>query len=164
MPASKIRPVPDGYHSVIPYMTIDGAERAIAFYKTAFGAKEIMRIAHPDGKIGHAELSIGDSKIMLSDEFPEMGAHGPRMSGGSGVAIHLYVEDVDETAKRATAAGAKTLRPVEDKFYGDRMGSFEDPFGHVWHVATHKEDVPSQELRKRAQAAIAEHMRQHAKA
>ena len=164
MPASKVRPVPDGYHSVIPYMTIDGAERAIAFYKTAFGAKELMRIAHPDGKIGHAELSIGDSKIMLSDEFPEMGAHGPRLSGGSGVAIHLYVEDVDATAKRATAAGAKTLHPVEDKFYGDRMGSFEDPCGHVWHVATHKEDVPPQELRKRAQAAIAEHMRQHAKA
>ena len=164
MPASKIRPIPEGYHSVTPYLTIDGAEGAIAFYKAAFGAKEVMRIAHPDGKIGHAELSIGDSKIMLSDEFPEMGAHGPEKAGGSGVAIHLYVDDVDATAKRATAAGAKTLRPVEDKFYGDRMGTFEDPFGHVWHVATHKEDVPQQELHKRAQAAIAEHMKQHSKA
>jgi len=164
MPAGKIRPIPEGYHSVIPYLTIDGAERAIAFYKAAFGAKEVLRIAHPDGKIGHAELGIGDSKIMLSDEFPEMGAHGPRLSGGSGVSIHLYVEDVDATAKRLAAAGAKTLRPIEDKFYGDRMGSFEDPFGHVWHVATHTEDVPQQELHKRAQAAIAEHMKQHAKA
>jgi PhnB protein len=164
MPASKIKSIPEGYHSVTPYLTVDGAARAIAFYKTAFGATEVMRIEHPDGKIGHAEIRIGDSRIMLSDEFPEMGAHGPRLSGGSGVAIHLYVEDVDGTAKRATAAGAKTLRPVEDKFYGDRMGSFEDPFGHVWHVATHKEDVPPQELHKRAEAAIAEHMKQHAKA
>ena len=163
MSASKVKAIPHGYHSVTPYLTIDGADRAIAFYKTAFGAKEVMRIAHPDGKIGHAELSIGDSKIMLSDEFPEMGAHGPR-HGGSGVAIHLYVEDVDATAKRATGAGAKTVHAVEDKFYGDRMGSLEDPFGHVWHVATHKEDVPQQELHKRAQSAMAEHMRQHAKA
>jgi len=131
MPASKVRPIPEGYHSVTPYLTIEGAERAIAFYKAAFGAKEVMRIAHPDGKIGHAEISTGDSKIMLSDEFPEMGAHGPEKAGGAGVAIHLYVDDVDDIAKRATAAGAKTLHPVENKFYGDRMGSFEDPFGHV---------------------------------
>jgi PhnB protein len=150
---SKVKPIPEGYHSVTPYLIIKKAAEAIEFYKKAFGATELFRIDQPDGKIGHAEIKIGDSPIMLSDEFPEMGHRGPQSLGGSPVSIMLYVEDVDIVVNRATTAGAKLDRPVEDKFYGDRTGSLTDPFGHIWHVGTHKEDVSPQEMEKRAAAA-----------
>ena len=150
---SKVKPIPEGYHSVTPYLIIKNAADAIEFYKKAFGATELFRIDQPDGKIGHAEIKIGDSPIMLSDEFPEMGYRGPQSLGGSPVSIMLYVEDVDAIVNRATTAGAKLDRPVEDKFYGDRAGSLTDPFGHIWHIGTHKEDVSPEEMEKRAAAA-----------
>jgi len=150
---SKVRPIPEGYHSVTPYLIIKNAADAIEFYKKAFGATELFRMDQPDGKIGHAEIKIGDSPIMLSDEFPEMGHRGPQSLGGSPVSIMLYVEDVDAVVNRATTAGAKLDRPVEDKFYGDRAGSLTDPFGHIWHIGTHKEDVSPEEMEKRAAAA-----------
>ena len=150
---SKVRPIPEGYHSVTPYLIIKNAADAIEFYKKAFGATELFRMDQPDGKIGHAEIKIGDSPIMLSDEFPEMGHRGPQSLGGSPVSIMLYVEDVDAVVNRATIAGAKLDRPVEDKFYGDRAGSLTDPFGHIWHIGTHKEDVSPEEMEKRAAAA-----------
>ncbi len=149
-----VKPIPDGYHSVTPYLIVKGAASAIDFYKKAWGATEQMRMVGPDGRVGHAELRIGDSVIMLADEHPEMGARGPQTIGGSPVSILLYVEDVDARASQAVAAGAKILRPVQDQFYGDRSGTFEDPFGHLWHVATHKEDLSPEEMRKRAQAAF----------
>ena len=151
----KVRPIPKGYHSVTPYVSVKGAAGAIAFYKKAFAAKELMRMPAPGGTIGHAEIQIGDSHIMLADEFPEMNFRGPQSFGGTPVHIHLYVQDVDRVVKKAVAAGAKVLRPVTDQFYGDRSGSLEDPFGHVWHVATHKEDIPMKELKKRAAAMAA---------
>lgn len=151
--ASAVKPIPEGYHAVTPYLIINGADKAIEFYKKAFGATEVMRMKSPDGKIGHAELKIGDSSLMLADEHPDMNARGPKSYGGSPVTIHLYVEDVDATCKRALAAGATELRPVKDQFYGDRTGSLTDPFGHVWHIATHKEDLSAAEMQKRAQAA-----------
>jgi len=144
----------EGYHSVTPYLIVDGAADAIEFYRRAFGASELMRMPAPDGRVGHAELRIGDSRIMLADEFPDMGARGPRAIGGSPVHLYLYVEDVDAVTSKALAAGAKELRPVKDQFYGDRSGTIEDPFGHVWHVSTHKEDVPSDELKRRAKEAM----------
>jgi len=147
--AGKAKPVPAGYHTITPCLAINGAARAIEFYKKAFGATELMRFAHGD-KIGHAELQIGDSKIMISDEFPEMGVRGPQTVGGSPMAIYLYVDNVDAVTDRALTQGATSVRPVEDKFYGDRSGTIQDPFGHVWHLATHKEDVPEEELKKRA--------------
>ena len=150
---SKVRPIPEGYHSVTPYLIIKNAADAIEFYKKAFGATELFRMDQPDGKIGHAEIKIGDSPIMLSDEFPEMGHRGPQSLGGSPVSIMLYVEDVDAVVNRATTAGAKLDRPVEDKFYGDRAGSLTDPFGHIWHIGTHKEDISPEEMEKRAAAA-----------
>jgi len=150
---SKVRPIPEGYHSVTPYLIIKNAADAIEFYKKAFGATELFRMDQPDGKIGHAEIKIGDSPIMLSDEFPEMGHRGPQSLGGSPVSIMLYVEDVDAVVNRATIAGAKLDRPVEDKFYGDRAGSLTDPFGHIWHIGTHKEDISPEEMEKRAAAA-----------
>ena len=152
---TKIKPIPKGYHAVTPYLSVKGAVDAIAFYKKAFGAKEIMRMPGPRGTIGHAEIEIGDSRIMLADEFPEMNFRSPHSVGGTPVNIHLYVQDVDKVVKKALAAGAKPLRPVTDQFYGDRSGSFEDPFGHVWHVATHIEDIPMKELKKRAAAMAA---------
>jgi PhnB protein len=152
MRKGKVKPVPDGYHSATPYLIVDGGAKALDFYKRVFGATERMRMPGPGGKVGHAELSIGDSVIMLADEHPEMGARGPRAFGGSAVSLVLYVTDVDATVKTAVAAGAKLLRPVEDKFYGDRSGTIEDPFGHHWHVSTHKEDVPPDELARRAAA------------
>jgi len=150
---STVKPIPDGYHSVTPYLIIKGAAEAIEFYKKAFGASELFRMAQPDGRVGHAEIKIGDSPIMLADEFPEMGHKSPTTLGGSPVSLMIYVEDVDAVFERAIAAGAKEDRPVEDKFYGDRGGSLSDPFGHLWHIATHKEDVSPEEMEKRAAAA-----------
>ena len=150
---SKPKPIPEGYHTATPYLVIKDAAKAIEFYKKAFGAKEMMRMSQPDGRIGHAEIKIGDSPIMLADEFPEMGARSPQSLGGSPVSILLYVEDVDAFAKQAVSAGTKVVRPVKDQFYGDRSGSFEDPFGHQWHIATHVEDVALEEMHKRAAAA-----------
>lgn len=149
---STVPPIPAGYHTVTPYLVIRDAAAAIDFYKAAFGAQEVMRMADPSGKVMHAEIRIGDSAVMMSDECPEMGARGPEALGGSPTSLHLYVEDVDAMAARAAAAGATALRPVQDQFYGDRTGTFKDPFGHVWHIATHKEDVPPDELRRRAEA------------
>jgi PhnB protein len=150
--AGHVKSVPHGYHSVTPYLVIDGAARAIEFYKSVFGATERMRLDH-QGKIGHAELQIGDSCVMLADEFPEMDVRGPLSLGGSAVSIHLYLDHVDAVIQRAVAAGATLKRPIEDKFYGDRLGTIVDPFGHTWHVSTHIEDVSPDELQKRAAAA-----------
>lgn len=151
--AAKVKARPAGYHTVTPYLIIKRAADAIEFYKKALGATELMRMPQPDGRIGHAELKIGDSHVMLADEFPEKNIRGPKSLGGSPVTIHLYVEDVDAVAKRAVAAGAKELMPVTDQFYGDRAGKFEDPFGHLWYISTHKEDLSPEEIAKRAKAA-----------
>ena len=151
--ASVVKPIPEGYHSVTPYLIVKGGARAIDFYQRAFGAKELFRMAQPDGRIGHAEIQIGDSRLMLADEHPEIGARSPQSIGGSPVTIHLYVPDVDATVARAVAAGAKVTRPVENQFYGDRNGGVTDPFGHLWYVATHIEDVPADELEGRAKMA-----------
>jgi PhnB protein len=148
-----VKPIPEGYHSVTPYLIIHGAADAIEFYKKAFGATELFRFPAPDGKIGHAEIKIGDSPIMLADEFAEMGYKGPDTPGGSPVSIMLYVEDVDTVFNRAVEAGASVKEALQDKFYGDRMGTLTDPFGHRWHVGTHKEDVSMEEMERRAKAA-----------
>jgi PhnB protein len=150
---SKPKPIPDGYHTATPYLIVKGAAQAIEFYKKAFGATELMRMPQPGGKIGHAEIKIGESPIMLADESPDVGARSPQSIGGSPVSIMLYVEDVDRIFSQAVAAGAKVKRPVADQFYGDRTGGIEDPFGHLWYIATHKEDVSPEEMRKRAAAA-----------
>jgi PhnB protein len=147
--ATKVKARPDGYHTATPYLIVNNAAAAIDFYKRAFGATELVRMDMPGGRIGHAEIKIGDSPIMLADEFPEMNARGPHAIGGTPVSIMLYVDDVDAIAKRAQEAGAKVTRPVEDMFYGDRTGGLEDPFGHQWHIATHKEDVPPEEMERR---------------
>jgi PhnB protein len=147
--------IPHDYPRVTPYLYIDGASTAIDFYGSVLGASERMRMPGPDGKIGHAELEIGDSVIMLADANPDMGVRSPKSIGGTPIALHVYVEDVDSVFGRATEAGAKQLRPVENQFYGDRSGQFEDPFGHRWNVATHVEDVPPDEMTKRAAAAMA---------
>jgi len=147
---NKVKPIPDGYHTLTPYLIIKNAANAIEFYKKAFGATELMRMAGPEGKVMHAEIKIGNSPIMISDECPEMDARSPQSLGGSPVSLLLYVEDVDPFFNRAISAGAKPVRPVKDQFYGDRSGSLSDPYGHVWHVATHVEDVPPAELQKRA--------------
>jgi PhnB protein len=151
--STTVKPIPDGYHTVTPYLIIKGAADAIDFYKRAFGATELFRMDQPDGKIGHAEIKIGDSPIMLADESLEMGHRSPQSLGGSPISILLYVEDVDALFNQAVAAGAKIDRPLEDKFYGDRGGSLTDPFGHIWHIATHKEDVTPEEMEKRMAAA-----------
>jgi len=151
----KVNPIPEGYHSVTPYLIIKGASDAIEFYKKAFGASELFRMAQPDGRVGHAEIRIGDSTIMLADEFPEMGHKGPQTLGGSAVSLLIYVEDVDAVFAQAVAAGATEDKPVEDKFYGDRGGSLVDPFGHIWHIATHTEDLSPEEMQRRATAAAA---------
>jgi PhnB protein len=150
---SKVKPIPEGYHTATPYLIVKDAARAIEFYKKAFGATELMRMPGPDGKIGHAEIKIGDSPIMLADEVPGMGFRSPESLGGSPISILLYVEDVDVVFSEALAAGAKVQRPVADQFYGDRTGGVTDPFGHVWYIATHKEDVSPEEMKKRAAAA-----------
>ena len=147
--AKTVQPIPAGYHAVTAYLGIKGAAQAIDFYKRAFGAKEVLRMPGPDGRIGHAELKIGDSHVMLADESPDMGFLGPQSRGGTTVQLHLYVRDVDATCEKAVAAGGKLMRPVEDKFYGDRAGTIEDPYGHVWYVATHTEDVAPKEIKRR---------------
>ncbi len=151
-----VKPVPDGYHTATPYLYVRGGTKALDFYKKAFGATELFRMEGPGGSIGHAEIKIGDSPIMLADESPEMGARSPEAYGGSAVGIMLYVPDVDATVKRAVEAGAKLDRAVENKFYGDRMGSIKDPFGHTWYISTHVEDVPPEEMKRRAEAMMAE--------
>ncbi len=147
---AKAKPIPDGYPRLAPYICVDGATRAIEFYATVFGAKERMRMPSPGGKVGHAELELGDAVIMLADEHPEMGFVGPKTVGGTPVTLHLYVENVDDVFARALKAGAKSIRDVANQFYGDRSGQFEDPFGHRWNVATHVEDVSPEEMAKRA--------------
>lgn len=149
---AKVNPIPEGYPRVTPYLYIDGAGAAIDFYGKVFGATERMRMPGPDGKIGHAELQIGDSVIMLADEFPDMGALGPKTVGGSPVTLSVYVEDVDKVFAIALESGATSVRAIEDQFYGDRSGQFDDPFGHRWNVATHVEDVSPEEMGKRAAA------------
>jgi len=145
-------PIPDGYPRVTPYLIVDGASAAIDFYRDVLGATERMRMPAPGDTIGHAELELGDSMIMLADEAPEVNARGPRATGGSPVLLHVYVEDVDTVFARALEAGAKELRAVGDKFYGDRSGEFEDPFGHRWSIASHVEDVSAEEMEKRMAA------------
>lgn len=151
-----VKPIPDGYHSVTPYLIVNGGVKALEFYKQAFGAQELFRIER-DGKIGHAEIKIGDSPIMLADEHLEMGARSPQSLGGSPVSIMLYVENADRMTEQAVAAGAKIVRPLENKFYGDRSATLADPFGHTWHVSTHIEDVSSEEMNRRIAAAMKEH-------
>jgi PhnB protein len=148
-----VKPIPDGYHTVTPYLIIKNAAAAIDFYKKAFGAAELFRYPGPNGNIMHAEIKIGDSIIMMADEFPDMGHVGPQTRGGATSSILLYVPDVDAFAMQVEAAGAKVLRPLQDQFYGDRSATFADPFGHLWTVATHKEDVTPAEMEKR-QAAM----------
>jgi PhnB protein len=146
----KVNPIPEGYHTVTPYLMLRNAARAIDFYKEAFGAKEIFRMPTPDGGVGHAEIEIGNSRIMMADEAPSMGFVGPETRGGTTVSIMLYVDDVDTMFANAIKAGGKEQRPVADQFYGDRMGTLEDPFGHQWHIATHVEDVSMEEMQRRA--------------
>lgn len=151
-----VKPIPDGYPQVTPYLIVDGAAAAIDFYAKAFGARERMRMGGPDGKVGHAEIEIGSGLVMLADEHPEIGARGPKSIGGTPVTISLYVDDVDAVFKAALDAGATETRPLEDQFYGDRTGGVEDPFGHVWHLATHVEDITPDEMEKRAAAAASQ--------
>jgi PhnB protein len=151
-PSTKTHYIPVGYHSVTPYLIVNGAAKALDWYKKVFGAKEEMRMPMPDGKIGHAEMQIGDSHIMLADEHPDMGYTGPGSHGGTPVSIMLYVEDVDSVFKNAVANGAKVRQDLKDQFYGDRNGTITDPFGHVWTVSTHIEDVTSEEMKRRMAA------------
>ena len=148
-----VNPIPEGYHSVTPYLIIRGAADAIEFYKKAFGATELFRFPGPDGKIGHAEMQVGNSRIMLADEYPDMGYNGPQTLGGSPIALMIYLADVDAVFNRAVEAGATVKEALQDKFYGDRIGTVIDPFGHRWHLATHQEDVSMEEMERRAKAA-----------
>jgi PhnB protein len=151
----KVKPIPDGYHAVTPYLVVDDAAKAIQYYQRAFGATEVARMDGPPGKIAHAELKIQDSMIMLSDEMPGSGARSPRSLGGSPVSLFLYVEDVDTVYNRAVAAGGKADQPLADMFWGDRYGKLTDPFGHSWSLATHKEDVAPAEMARRSKEAMA---------
>lgn len=146
---ASVKPIPEGYHNITPYLFIRGAARAIDFYKNVFGAKERMRMPNPDGKIGHAELQIGDSVVMLADENPQIQAKSPETLGGTTSSLHLYVEGVDSVVENAVKAGAKIVRPLADQFYGDRVAVLLDPFGQMWSVATHIEDVSPEEMQKR---------------
>lgn len=152
-----VKPIPEGFHSITPYLSIKNAAKAIEFYKHAFGASECFRLVTPTGKIGHAEIRIGDSSIMLSEECDEGPLCSPQTLGGATVGLHLYVEDVDALSAQAVKAGAKVVRPVADQFYGDRTGTLEDPFGHVWFIATHKEELTPEEIHKRAEALFEQH-------
>jgi PhnB protein len=149
---SDVKPIPDNYLQVVPYLCVDGANAAIDFYRNVFGATERMRMPEPDGRIGHAELEIGAAVIMLSDEYPDLDVRAPKTIGGTPVTISVYVEDADDVFARAIDAGATARRPVKDQFYGDRSGQFEDPFGHRWNVATHIEDLTPEEMAERAAA------------
>jgi PhnB protein len=155
--SSQIKPIPAGMHTITPHLVVKGAGTAIDFYKKAFGAQELARLASPDGKsLLHADLKIGDSHVFLTDEFPEMGGLGPESIGGTPVMIHLYVEDVDAAFGKAVAAGAQVKMPLADMFWGDRYGILTDPFGHSWSLASHKQDLAPEEIRKRAQTACSE--------
>jgi PhnB protein len=154
-----VKPIPEGYHTATPYLVVKDAAAAIEYYKKAFGATETLRMAAPNGRIGHAEIKVGDSPIMLADECPEMGYRGPQALGGSPVSLLLYVEDVDARFSRAVAAGAKPVQPVQDQFYGDRSGTLTDPFGHTWTIATHKEDLSAEEIGRRFQEFAKRHSR-----
>jgi uncharacterized glyoxalase superfamily protein PhnB len=152
---NKVKPIPEGFHTLTPHLVVKGASEAIEFYKKAFGAKEVGRMPGPDGKsIMHADIVIGDSHLMLVDEFPDMGCLGPQTVGGSPVTIHIYVEDVDAFFKQALAAGAEVKMPLSDMFWGDRYGMVTDPFGHTWSIASHKEDLTLEEIGKRSQSAF----------
>jgi PhnB protein len=146
-----VKPVPDGYHTATPYLVVQNAANAIEFYKKAFGATELMRMPGPGGRIMHAEIKIGDSPIMLADESPEMGHRSPQSLGGTPVSLLLYLNDVDAQFKQAVAAGAAVQRPLRDEFYGDRTGTVIDPFGHIWSLSTHKEDLSPEQMEKRFQ-------------
>ncbi|HUI26779.1 MAG TPA: VOC family protein [Candidatus Kryptonia bacterium] len=151
---SKPKPIPDGFHGATPYLCCRDAGKAIEFYKRAFGATEVIRLAEPGGRIGHAEIKIGDAVIMISDEYPDVGATSPQALGGSAVTIHLYVPDVDAQVRRAVAVGATVQRPPEDQFYGDRSGTLTDPYGHRWMLATRIEDVSAEEMQQRYDALM----------
>ena len=151
-----VKPIPEGYHSLTPYLAVEDAAKAIDFYKEAFGAEETIRMPGPDGKIAHAELQIGDSKLMLSDPMPQSSVRPPSERGGTTASIFMYVDDADATFDQATAAGADVVMQLEDMFWGDRFGTLSDPFGHVWSVATHKEDLSEEEMAERSKAAMAE--------
>lgn len=153
---ANVKPIPAGYHSVTPYLIIKGAADAIDFYKKAFGATELFRMEH-EGKVGHAEIKIGDSPIMLADEHPGMGYVSPKTLGGTPVSLMIYVENVDTIYKQAIKSGGEEVKALQDQFYGDRSGTLKDPFGHVWTVATHKEDVTPEEMDKRIAAAASAH-------
>lgn len=149
-----VKPIPEGYHSVTPYLIVNDAAQAIDYYKQAFGATELFRMNGPDGKIGHAEIRIGNSPVMLADESPDMGYRSAKTIGSTPVSLMIYVEDVDTVFPRAIAAGGKEHRPLQDQFYGDRSGTLEDPFGHIWSIATHKEDVSPEEMDRRMAAMM----------
>jgi PhnB protein len=151
-----VKPIPEGYEGATPYLCCKDAAKAIEFYKSAFGAKELTTMPMPDGRIGHAEIQIGGARIMLSDEFPDWGCLSPSSLGGSATTVMIYFEDVDAVFERAMSGGAKVLQPLQDQFYGDRRCKLEDPFGHAWMFSTHKEDVPPDELKRRADAMFAE--------
>jgi PhnB protein len=151
-----VKPIPEGYHALTPYLAVEDAEKAIEFYKDAFGATEMVRMPTPDGRVAHAELQIGDSKLMLSDPFPQSSVRPPAERGGTTASIFMYVDDVDATFEQAQKAGAQVVSELEDMFWGDRFGTVSDPFGHVWSIATHKEDLSEQEIVERSKAAMAE--------
>jgi PhnB protein len=150
------KPIPEGYHSLTPYLAVDDATEAIEFYKKAFGAKERGRMDAPGDTIGHAELEIGDALVMLSDPSPQSATRSPKELGGTSVSVFMYVEDVDAFVKKAVDAGANVVMEVADQFWGDRFGTISDPFGHIWSIATHVEDVPPEEMEERAKAAMAQ--------
>ena len=149
------QPIPEGYSTISPYLAVDDAAEAIAYYKKAFGAEETVRMDAPDGKIGHAELKIADSHVMLSDPFPQASTTPPKELGGTSASIFMYVEDVDAVVQQAVGAGATVTMEVEDQFWGDRFGSITDPFGHIWSIATHVEDLTPEEIEERGKAAMA---------
>jgi PhnB protein len=150
-----VKPIPEGYHTISPYLAVEDATKAIDFYQRAFGAKERVRMPTPEGKVAHAELEIGDSVVMLSDPFPQSGSKPPKELGGATGSIFMYVEDVDATVKQAVDAGATITMDIEDQFWGDRFGSIADPFGHTWSIATHVEDLSPEEIAERGKAAMA---------